>query len=105
MAFVNNRPELHSILEELLGSDHVYFQPPESKKLTYPCVVYNRTNGDIMYADGMAYTFTYRYQITYIDRDPDSDFPVRLIQRLPMCIYDRHFTADNLNHEVFDIYY
>ena len=105
MAFVNNREDLHEILKELLGSNNVYFQPPESRKLDYPCVIYNRENGDSQFADNKTYTFSYRYQIIYIDRDPDSDFPIRLIERLPKCIYDRHFTSDNLNHEVFNLYY
>lgn len=105
MAFTDRRPQLHQILEELLGSENVYFQPPESRRLTYPCVVYSRENGDIQFADNRAYTYEMRYQITYIDEDPDSDFHIRLISRFPKCTYDRHYTADNLNHEVFNLYY
>lgn len=99
------RTELHNILKEVLGSNNVYFQPPESKKLSYPCVIYARNYANTRYADNKTYSFTYRYQITYIDRDPYSDFAERLVQRLPMCIFDRHYTADNLNHEVLNLYY
>lgn len=105
MAFANNRLELHDILCDLLGSDHVYFQPPESVRLSYPCIIYSRENGDSQFADNTTYAFSYRYQLIYIDRNPDSDFPVRLLSKLPKCVYDRHFTADNLNHEVFKLYY
>lgn len=105
MAFVNKRLELHRILKELLDSDNVYFQPPESVKLKYPCVIYSRENGDSQFADNKTYVFFYRYQIIYIDRNPDSDFPTRLLSTFPKCTYDRHYTADNLNHEVFNLYY
>lgn len=105
MAFTDKRPELDQILKELLGSENVYFQPPESRRLSYPCVIYSRTNADVQFADNKSYTFSYRYQIIYIDQYPDSDFPVRLIKRLPKCTYDRHYTADNLNHEVFNLYF
>ena len=38
---MENRLDLHEELCELLGSRHVYFQPPESIKLIYPCIVYS----------------------------------------------------------------
>lgn len=101
----DKRLELHQILSEVLGSTRVYFQPPENIKINYPCVIYARNYANARHADNNTYSFRYRYQITYIDREPDSDFPERLIQRLPMCVYDRHYTADNLNHEVLNVYY
>lgn len=30
---------------------NVYFQPPESVKLLYPCIVYKRSAGDTRFAD------------------------------------------------------
>ena len=45
-----------------------------------------------------------RYQVTVIYKNPDSDLPHRLAM-LPMCTHDRHFTADNLNHDIFNLYY
>lgn len=101
----DKRLELHQILSEVLGSTRVYFQPPENIKINYPCVIYARNYANARHADNNTYSFRYRYQITYIDREPDSDFPERLIQRLPMCVYDRSYTADNLNHEVLNVYY
>lgn len=105
MAFESKRVMLHQILIDLLGSENVYFQPPESVRLSYPCIVYSRQNGDSQYADNINYKFFYRYQVTYIDRDPDNDFPEKMLKRFPMCIYDNHFVVDNLNHEVFNLYF
>ena len=35
-----NRLDLQALLEDLLGSRNVYYQPPESVKMNYPAIVY-----------------------------------------------------------------
>jgi hypothetical protein len=42
--------------------------------------------------------------ITVIDANPDSEIPGR-IASLSMCIFDRAYRADNLNHDVYQLYY
>lgn len=98
------RLELHDILVEILGSENVYFQPPETIKLTYPCMIYSLTNLDIQFGNNTPYIKYKRYSITVIDRDPDSDIPNRLSE-LPMCTFERAYKADNLNHYIFNLYY
>ena len=105
MAFESKRLTLNQNLIDLLGSENVYFQPPESVRLKYPCIIYSRQTGDSEYADNMNYKFFYRYQVIYIDRNPDNDFVEKMLKRFPMCIYDNHYVADNLNHEVFNLYF
>ncbi len=83
---------------------HVYFQPPESLKLSYPCIVYERESADTKWADDKTYLFKKRYTVTVIDPNPDSTI-IDAVAKLPLCRYDRHFTSDNLNHDVFKIYY
>jgi hypothetical protein len=39
-----------------------------------------------------------------IYRHPDSDLPHK-IASLPKCSFDRHFVSDNLNHDVFNLYF
>lgn len=99
-----NRLELQAIFEDLLGSQNVYFQPPESIKLKYPAIVYSRSDIQNEHADDSVYIQSYFYEVTVIDKDPDSEI-VMAVSRLPKCRYDRHYTADNLNHDVFTIYY
>lgn len=101
---MDRRKDLQQVLTNILGSTNVYFQPPPSVKLKYPCIIYHRTTGDTQFADNSAYTFTFRYQVTYIDRKPENDIVSKLSQ-LPMCTYDRFFTADGLNHDVFNLYF
>lgn len=98
------RSNLQSILEDILGTRNVYFQPPTSLKLKYPCIIYQRTSGDTQFSDNNPYIYTKRYQIIHIDPNPDSEIP-RKIAMLPMCKHDRTYTADNLTHDVFNIYY
>ena len=101
---MNNRLELQSKLEEILGSRNVYFQPPETIKLSYPCIVYSRQNGDTQFGDNLPYLYMNAYQIIVIDPDPDSEIPAKIAQ-LPLSRFDRHYTADNLNHDSFVVYY
>ncbi len=100
------RLELHEILVEILGSSNVYFQPPESVKLVYPCIIYHRNAADTQFADNLQYTWTQRYRVIVIDKNPDTAIIRRIFEYpIPLCTYDRHYFADNLNHDVFNIYY
>lgn len=101
---MDRRLKLHEILVDVLNSGYVYFQPPESLKLHYPCIVYQRNSGDSQYANNNAYTFRSSYTVTLIDPDPDSKY-IKKLARLPLCRFDRHYASDNLNHDVFNIYY
>jgi hypothetical protein len=72
--------------------------------MRYPCIVYKRDDEDTEFADGRPYKKMRRYQVTSIDRDPDSDIP-RKISDLPMCVFDRYYPADNLNHDVYKLFF
>lgn len=98
------RLELQALLVSLLGSNNVYFQPPPSLNMSYPCIVYKRDYQDSDFANNKPYKHKKRYLVTVIDRDPDSDIPDK-IRELPMCVYDRFYTADNLNHDVFNLFF
>lgn len=101
---MGKRMDLHQILCDILGSEHVYFQPPPTVKMKYPCIVYSRTSGRTEFADNNPYLFRLRYQIQLIDKNPDTDI-LEKIAMLPMCTFDRHYTSDNLNHDVFNLYF
>lgn len=98
------RLELHKILCEILGSRNVYYQPPESVKMEYPAIVYSRDDIDNTFAENSVYKQDHQYQIIVIDKDPDSEI-VAAVSKMPMCRFVRHYEADNLNHDVFGIYY
>jgi hypothetical protein len=101
---MGQRQDLQVLLEELLGSDKVYFQPPTNTKIEYPCIVYNRDALQVRFADNSPYYHTKRYQVTVIDKNPDSDIPDK-VANLRLCLFNRHFTEANLNHDVFTLYF
>ena len=100
-----SRLELHDELCELLGTNNVYFQPPESSKINYDCIVYHRDNFHIRHANDNKYMLMDRYELEFIYRDPDSEIPKNILEHFKYCSFDRHFISDNLNHDTFDLYY
>ena len=101
---MDKRVELHEKLCNLLGSRNVYFQPPESVKMKFPAIVYKRKNIDPRFADNNVYTRLIAYEVIVIDSDPDSMY-VTKISTFPRCRFERHYTAENMNHDVFTLYY
>jgi len=98
------RLELQAVLTGILGTDQVYFQPPPTVQMSYPCIVYRRDYELIHHADDIPYKRRKRYLVTVIDQDPDSSIPDKLSE-LPLCVYDRFYTADNLNHDVYKLFF
>ena len=98
------RLELQQKLEDLLGSRNVYFQPPETFKISYPCIIYSLSQENVWHANDRKYHRMKRYMVTYVDRNPDSELP-DILSELRYCSLNRFYTADNLNHWTFDLYY
>ena len=119
-----NRLDLHEELVNVLGSRNVYFVPDQSIRLRYPCIIYQLEREDIKRANNKPYLLCNRYQVTVISYDPDSDeFEGKtitdsnvdmqgdtIIERL---LYHfewieratNRYVVDNLNHDVFTLYY
>ena len=99
-----DRLELQSLLEALLESKNVYYQPPESIKMQYPAIRYSKKDISIIYANNIGYLTRACYELIIISKLPDNPVIKKLLE-LPYCSYDRHYVADNLNHDVLTIYY
>lgn len=99
-----SRTQLQELLESILGSRNVYFQPPESIRMDYPAIVYslNRITGN--HADNTVYLKNKEYELKVIDWDPESEI-VDKVLKLPFCKFDRSYIADDLNHFVCTLYY
>ena len=98
------RLELQALLVDLLGSNNVYFQPPPTVQMSYPCIVYKRDSIQTDFADDKPYSIAKRYLVTVIDQNPDGTL-IDKVAALPKCIHDRFYTADNLNHDVFRLFF
>jgi hypothetical protein len=101
---MGTRVDLQAILEGLLGSANVYFQPPPNVQMQYPAIVYKRDAVDSKFADNIPYRRVKRYLITVIDPDPDSEVPDK-VGELPMSRFVRNFAAKNLNHDLFTLHF
>lgn len=99
---MGQRLQLHQLLETF--TENVYFQPPTNIQLEYPCIIYKRDFADTKFADDNPYSHTKRYAITVIDQDPDSEIPGK-VAAMPMSLFNRFYTADELNHDVYNVYY
>jgi hypothetical protein len=101
---MGTRLELQTLLSGLLGNPNVYFQAPPNNEMQYPCIIYAWDDTKTDFADNSPYRRSKRYQVTVIDRNPDSLIPDDIAQ-LPLSSMEQTFKADNLNHFVFTLYF
>ena len=101
---MGTRLDFQALLEGLQEGVSVYFQPPSNISMTFPAIVYNRDYLATEFADNIPYSNTVRYQVTVIDSDPDSLIPAKVAQ-LPLMKFVRHYTTENLNHDLYYVYF
>lgn len=101
---LNRRLKLQEILEGILGSKEVYFQPPPNVGMKYPAIVYDLDYIRTDHADNHPYKHDTRYMITLMDRDPDSEY-IRPLASLPKSAFSRAYGAQGLNHTAFTLYF
>jgi glutathionyl-hydroquinone reductase len=100
-----DRLNLQTAFEEILGSRNVYFQSPASVKMQYDAIRYELGGKDIKRADNRLYKSMNRYDGVFITRDPDTTIPDTILNYFEMCSFGRPYTADNLHHYPFTLYY
>lgn len=101
---MRDRAGLDAILVSLVGEDNVYYQPSESVRLSYPCIIYHLANRNPSYADDLPYNINKGYEVTYISKDPD-DVVSDELSKLPMSKFNRRYVSDKLYHDVYTIFY
>lgn len=108
---MGSRIELDDVLRAIInitdptdGDGHVYFQPPESRKMKYPAIRYSLKGIRKVYANNGTYRILRSYEVTLIDHNPDSEYVEKILE-LPHCAFDRAYPANNLNHFVFTLFY
>lgn len=101
---MGRRLEFHEKLVDALGSRNVYFQPKTNITMSYPAIRYEKNLEDKLHASNRPYRTTDRYQVIVIDRNPESEIPAK-VSALPMCSFSRFYTAEDLNHYVYDVYF
>lgn len=102
---MNNRLLLHDKLKELFGIDNVYYQPPNSTMIKYPCIIYKLNNVKVDYANNIIYKHLNNYDITFIYKKPADNIIDEMFKNFNMCSLSRVYVSDNLNHYAFSLYY
>lgn len=107
---MGSRMQLQTKLQSIIGAradgkQNVYYQPPESIKLNYPCIVYKNGNVNILNADNRPYRFTQLYEITLIEKDADSLMHLKIASEFESVRVDRRFVQNNLYHTTINVYY
>lgn len=101
---MNRRVEFQGVLEGILGTRNVYYDPPSNVRMKYPAIVYTRKSIDNLTANDSVYKQDTAYEVTVIDTVPDSRIAYD-ISLLPKCRHTSHFERENLCHDTFRIYY
>lgn len=88
-----------------LGVNNIYIDPPENKRMKYPCVRVRLNTGRTRYADNKPHIFTPSWEIIYIGYEPDEEMVNNIMFAFSRISYTRHYTADGLHHNSFILYY
>ena len=96
---MTNRDTLQLKLESILGSTNVYYNPPESLKMSFPAIVYNLSDIRQVHADNRKYVDFTTYKITVISKQVDNP-AIRGVLDLPMTKFSTNYTKNGFYHTV-----
>lgn len=105
MSEETRRLELQQKFEDILGTRNVYFQPPETLSMKYPCIVYFKDTVATSFANNKLYKYKQGYTVTYIDEDPDSEIPFNIIKTFEYSRINSFYRSEGLNHTKLTIFY
>lgn len=97
-----DRISLHEKLCAALGSNHVYYQPPENLKMEFPCIVYSLQDMTHAMANNEKYIKNRTYKVIVITPQVDPEV-VNLVENFDYCKFQQVYTADGMYHYVFRI--
>lgn len=78
-------------------AENVYYNPPSSVQLVYPCIIVQLDDVLHGHANNKVYKRDNRYALTIIDPNPDSELRA-IIDDLPKTSMNRSYVADGLWH-------
>ena len=102
---MKSRVELQEKLESILGSGHVYFQPPSNIKMVYPAIVYELSGELATKANNNRYIVYNKYTVTHIYKSIRNELKASIMAAFVFGEYDRRLIVDGLYQDVYTIYW
>lgn len=101
---MDSKPDLQTLLETLLGSRNVYFQPPNNVIMQYDAIRYSLSSMDSKYANDKRYKKMNCYELIVIARRSDPEVVDKILE-LPYASLGRPYISENLYHYPITLYY
>ena len=107
---MSRRLKLHNALCDILSLSKqrtrvsCLFSTTIIGKNEIPRHVYALDDIENTFANDGVYLSARKYSVTVIDSDPDNSL-VDKVASMPTSRFNRHYTKDNLNHDVFEIFF
>ena len=102
---MGSRIQLQNKLEELLESRNVYYQPPATLTMTYPCIRYTDEIPDVKFANNKRYKNLNCYELIVISKKAKHPVNDKILDTFSYCSPGRPYVADNLYHNPYTLYY
>ena len=106
-----SQPEWQDILQGIIGShqpdpkrENVFYQPPASVELVYPCIIYTLDNIHTLRADNINYMITPTYEVKIITRNPNNPYLKKMLMDISTAKFHRRFVNDGLYHDILSVY-
>lgn len=100
---MGNRLALQAKLKTI--APRAWYQKPPANQMTYPCFVYKSIEPKVVYANNHGYLRIPGYEVLYISDTENDQIFDRMLEEFPYCTCGRKYTADQLYHYPFTIYY
>lgn len=100
---MGQRLALQAKLREI--APRAWYQKPPANQMSYPCFVYKSIEPKVVYANNHGYIKIPGYEVLYISKTEDDEIMDRMIEAFSYCSVGRKYTADQLYHYPFTIYY
>ena len=99
-----SRNDVQKLLEEILGSNRVYFQEPPNTGMQYPCIVYDFLRPFVRHANNKPYIVTGYWQIHHMYKSIKNDLKEKMIFAAPYIAFDRRMKKDGVYNDYYTLY-
>lgn len=104
MTSEEKRIKFHNKLISILGNNNVYYNPPSTIKIHYPCIIYKLKDIMTNRASNKVYSLDHVYEVSLIGTKVTDDTKDKLMTNIPYCEFNNSYISDNLYHYVYTIY-